>query len=385
MAGRRDLLVLSVGLCVSVTGDAAALVALLLRLRPEGSGWVAAVLAAELVPTVLLAAVAGRVVDRFETHRVLLLSLAGQAALAVPLALVSQPWATVTLFTGLNVLFTVVRPATATLVPVVTGAEGAPTGYARLATGSSLGYIIGPAAGGLLTARFGSVGALLVDAATFVLLVVAVSTLQVRRPPVQEDHAGRPARGGFGLLWHSPVLRVPLLVSALAVACAVVDNVAAPFRFIDQLGSDATGYGLYLTIWGVGAFLGVQVLPRVGVRRHAVALAAGNLLVGLGIAGIGLAPTVLLAYAASALGGVGNGLTSVTQSALISANTPADRHGRAFSAASAVSQAAAGTGTAAAAPLVVLLGAGGAMASAGLLSAVAAGAALVQAARRLSR
>ena len=38
LAGRRDLTALAVGLAVSTTGDAAALVALLLRLRPAGSG-----------------------------------------------------------------------------------------------------------------------------------------------------------------------------------------------------------------------------------------------------------------------------------------------------------------------------------------------------------
>ena len=63
---------------MSTAGDAAALVALLLRLRPEGSGWVAALLAGELIPVILLAPVAGRVVDRFDSHRVLLIALIGQ-------------------------------------------------------------------------------------------------------------------------------------------------------------------------------------------------------------------------------------------------------------------------------------------------------------------
>src|SRR5262245_29148235 len=84
---RRDLNLLAAGLALSTAGDAAALVALLLRLQPHGSAWVAGLLAAELIPYVVLAPLTGRVVDRFETRRVLLIALAGQAVLCVPLAL----------------------------------------------------------------------------------------------------------------------------------------------------------------------------------------------------------------------------------------------------------------------------------------------------------
>ena len=73
--GRGDLRLLTLGQMVSVAGDSAALVALLLRMRPHGSGWVAALLAAELVPFILCAPVSGRMVDQVETRRVLLVAL----------------------------------------------------------------------------------------------------------------------------------------------------------------------------------------------------------------------------------------------------------------------------------------------------------------------
>jgi MFS family permease len=382
LPGRRDLTVLAVGLAVSTAGDAAALVALLLRLRPEGSGWVAALLAGQLIPVILLASLAGIVVDRFESHRVLVIGLIGQAVLVLPLALVSSSLATVLLFAGLNAFATFVRPATSALVPVITGSADAGRGFAAIASGISLGWIVGPAVGGLLTGTFGSTAALLMDAVTFAVLAAAAAILRVRRPPLPTSTDHERARGGFALLWHTPALRIALIVSAIGTACAVIDNVAAPFRFIDQLGASSTGYGLYLTIWGAGAFIGVQVVPRLGQRRLAVALAGGNLLSGLGIAGIGLAPTLVLAFIASALGGIGNGLTVVAQNAFISANTPSAAHGRAFAAASATTQGAIGIGTAAGAPLVGLLSANRAMITAGGLSAIAATGAMAHALRR---
>jgi MFS family permease len=106
--------------------------------------------------------------------------------------------------------------------------------------------------------------------------------------------------------------------------------------------------------------------------HHARALVTGNLVMGLAIAGIGLAPNFPVALIASATGGVGNGLQNVTQNALIAAAVPQPVRGRAFAAAGAVIQTAIGAGTAAAAPLVATLGAGRAMTVAGSLSATVA-------------
>jgi MFS family permease len=171
-------------------------------------------------------------------------------------------------------------------------------------------------------------------------------------------------------------------VSALAIGCAVVDNVAAPFRFLDELRATSTGYGTYLALWGVGALLGAQLLPRLGAARAEASLAAGNVLTGLGIAGIGLATSLPLAFGASFLGGIGNGLVSVAQNALISGRVPPDRSGRAFAAAGALAQSAIGVGTAAAAPLVDALGAAGAMTTAGFVAVAPALIALLLALRR---
>ncbi|WCB91453.1 hypothetical protein DSM104299_00124 [Baekduia alba] len=379
----RDLWLLGAGMAVSATGDTAALVALLLRLRPEGTGWVAALLAAQLIPTVLLSPVVGHLVDRFETRRVLLTAVVGQALVAIPIAIVTAPAATVSLFVVLGAFNATVRPATNALVPAIVGEERAIAGYARLALGQSLGWVIGPALGGVLTGAFGSTTALLVDAGTFVVLAGACFLIQTRREPAPVDAAeahggrGRQARLGFQLLWNDRVLRVVLIISAISIACAVLDNVAAPFRFIDQLGTTATGYGVYLALWGAGVMAGSQLPPRVPTARERYVPAVGNLLCSLGIAGIGLAPSLAFAFVASALGGVGNGMANVSQNALIGKRVPDHQRGRAFAASGAVMQTATGVGTAAAGPIVATLDADVAMMVFGGLGAAVCVAGLV--------
>lgn len=346
--GRLDLGILTAGLAVSTAGDAAAFIALLLRLQPHGSGWVAVLLAAELVPFVVLAPVVGRVVDRVETRAVLIVALLGQAVVAVPLALLDGPVPTVLLFAALAGLAAFVRPATSSLVPAITGPDGRERGFARLGLGFGLGWIAGPAAGGLLTGWFGVRTAVLADAATFAVLAGACALLTVRRRP-DPAAAANDRSGGLRLLLADRVLAVAVLGAAVSVGAAVVDNVAAPFRFIGQLGATDGQYGLYLTLWGVGALAGSQVLPHVRTS-HRGAVAVACLAMGAGIAGIGVAPGLLVAYAAAVVGGVGNGMLNVAQSALVTARTPPERHGRLFATVGAVTWTAIGGGTAAAAP-----------------------------------
>jgi MFS family permease len=373
---RRDVTLLTAGLSVSTAGDAAALVAILLELRGAGVVWISAALGADLVPFILFAPLSGRLVDRVDNRRLLVAALALQGAVVLGLAFVRQPGLVVGLVFVVASFSTVVRPATNAMVPVLAGDELAPSAYAWVATGTAIGYTAGYAAGGLLTAAFGLRGALLADTATFVVLAVACSLLSASRSgrPVAES---APRLGGMAILWRSAVLRWSVLVTAVTVACAVVDNVAAPFRFIDQLHTTSAGYGFYLALWGAGSLIGAQLPRRVGVALMPAALAAGNAISGLGVFGIGVAPDLSFALAASTAGGVGNGIANVAVSALVSGRVDESERGRAFATVSAFIQTGVGAGTIAGAPLVAAFGAGHAMAAAGALTVLIGGAATV--------
>jgi len=77
-----------------------------------------------------------------------------------------------------------------------------------------------------------------------------------------------------------------------------------------------------------------------------------------------------VAWAASLVGGVGNGAANVALNTLVSDRVPAAAHGRAFAAVGALVQTAVGLGTAAGAPLVAALRPDGAMILAGGLCVV---------------
>lgn len=365
---RRDLLLLAAGMMVSVAGDAAATIALLLELHSHGTVWVSAMLAAELLPFPLFASLSGRLVDRVDNRRLLVGALLGQAVIAVPLAVVRSPWAVVSLVFALAVVSTAVRPAVNAMVPVLASESRAASGYAWIATGTGIGWIGGPALGGALTAIFGVTATLLLDAATFLAIALACGMLSASRGRSATPDTTAVRRGGMSIVWGDSVLRWSLFATAIAVACAVVDNVAAPFRFLDQFHASSAEYGGYLALWGLGALAGSQLPRRLGSARMPTALAIGNALTGIGILGIGVAPNVGLAFVASVIGGIGNGIANVSLSALVSSRVARDQRGRAFAATSAVVQTGTGVGTIAGAPLVSTLTASHAMAAAGAVA-----------------
>ncbi|HVY11820.1 MAG TPA: MFS transporter [Mycobacteriales bacterium] len=379
---RRDLGLLAAGTMVSVAGDSAAMIALLFELERHGVGWVSAALGAELLPFVLFASFSGRLVDRHDNRRLLVIALTGQALLAVPLAFARTPWLVIALFFALNTFATVDRPAANAMVPVLSGDLDPAKGYAWVATGSGIGWIVGPAVGGILTSAVGVTSAIGADAATFLVVAAACAALSASRGGSASDDPEADRHGGMRIIRRDTVVFLSLLTTAIAIACAVVDNVAAPFRFLDQLATSSTGYGGYLAVWGVGGILGSQIPRRLPSSRLSTALAIGNGISGLGILGIGLAPSLGVALGASAVGGVGNGIANVALSALVADRVAASQRGRAFAAVGAVVQAGVGVGTVAGAPLVAALGAGHAMTAAGGLAALLAGVTAVWTAAR---
>ena len=100
----RDLRVTASARAVSALGDEVALVALLLRVHDEGHGpmGVTGLLVAAALPTVALAGVAGRVVDRYDSRRLAVVSGLWQAAACVAVALAESLWLVFALVAALH-------------------------------------------------------------------------------------------------------------------------------------------------------------------------------------------------------------------------------------------------------------------------------------------
>ncbi|MFF0509584.1 MFS transporter [Streptomyces sp. NPDC004250] len=140
----------------------------------------------------------------------------------------------------------------------------------------------GPSGGGLLVQAAGPVGALLVDAASYLLSAALLRTLPERPPaPRTGDGAGRLIREGWTYVTRHPVM-LPCMLWATATNFVCAALVAlTPLYLVREAGLTPAQLGLVLAMDGVGGLAGaavaVRLTRRFGTARGVVgaALAGG--------------------------------------------------------------------------------------------------------------
>jgi predicted MFS family arabinose efflux permease len=180
----------------------------------------------------------------------------------------------------------------------------------------------GPALAGVAVAALGIETALLLDAASFVLvaatLAAATSLPQVRAHP--ERWRAR-LREGFSYVARRPLLRRLMTMQALAF---VFFSLVLPIEIVyakETLDVGDSGYGALLSAWGVGMVLGSLVF-LVGRRLSmGLLLFFSTLAISLSYLGMSIAGTLVVACAAAALGGAGNGVQWVAVMSTVQALT----------------------------------------------------------------
>lgn len=342
MSHRRDLGILAAAAFASATGDLAAVSALALHLqRQTHSGIVvAALFAANWLALAVGAPWGGALADRLDARRLLAVASLSQAAIAVTLTATAATPGVLVLTALLGVGAAIAVPAEFALVgTIATASSGAGTANARVETGRNLGLAVGPLAGAACVAVAGVDAALLLDAASFVLVTVAATALHVRRGAAPVGPKPR-ARDGIALIAADRTLRITV-ATLVASLVAMSASISADVFFASSLGHGTWGLGLLLTGWMVGMVAGgLAAAPRIPPRLLAAAAIAAAGLQGAGklfAASIGLLAPALVLYA---VGGAAHGVKNVAARTLIHERIHASAHGRAFAAYAAMRNAA---------------------------------------------
>lgn len=372
MLGHRDFGLILVAWGLSALGDFMAVTALTLRVEEQtNSGFaVAGLLFASALPLVLFNPVAGWLVDRFETRRVLALSALVQAAAVASLAQWDGLALTYALVFVLNCGLAVERPALFALIPRIVGEEQAPKAYAWFESVRYATLTLGLLLGGVLTGAFGASTALLVDAGTFLVTAVVATALRTRRAPRPDGAPGgteeRRMTAGLRLVGRNRLLRTMVIVLAGSILFGGIDNVANVFLAKDALGIGDAGYGALAAAWGVGMIAGAVVAGRRVRRRNAAVLVVGAVaLMGGAILATAPAPVVWTALATLMIGGVGNGLSNVAMRVVLQTRVEETLRGRVYAAYQGLLSVAEFAALAIAGALVQLLGARWTLALAG--------------------
>jgi MFS family permease len=253
------------GQLVSTFGDALhyiALVVLVFRLTGHGVA-VAGLVAAEIVPVLLLGPVAGVIIDRFSRKAVLITAELARALLALSLVWPQGVWQAYLVAAGLAAGGTFFNPTVRAVIPGLTTEEQRLAANSVAWSTAQLVQIVAAGLAGGLIAFFGTGPAFAVNAASFLVSAAGIATLPI---PAHAGHLGADTKAGFG--GHLADARAGL-------AFSLQDRFVSRLLVVQALASLAVGATGALLIVLAQRFLG---LPPAGFALLIGAIGAGVLL-----------------------------------------------------------------------------------------------------------
>jgi MFS family permease len=315
------------------TFNTVALVVLVFRLTGSGLGVTGAVVA-EIAPVLVLAPLAGAVIDRLPRVRVLIAADLWRMALAGLLPLVDQHLAAVyAVAFGLAAGGVFFNPAANSLLPGIVDEEELVAANAGLWSAAVISQIALAPLAGALVAAVGVAAAFLVNAASFAASALLLAGLRLPGRPAPTTAGWWLARIGEGarLLVRDRLLRLLALVQLLAALSAGATSALLVVLAGRHLGVGPGGFGLLLAAIGIGATLGPLLLARLVSNPRRPGMVFGPLLLR-GLVDLVLASTRSLAVAMGALAvyGVGTSTGMVTYNALLQAEVAPEVRGRVF-------------------------------------------------------
>lgn len=341
-AQRRDLSLVATGRGLSLLGDEVAVLGLVLwaSVRGEGALAVTSLVVAAALPQLVAAPLAGLLADRVPTRRLVATVSVLQALTVVALVAAVGSGSLPLVVLGvlaLNVGQAVANPAWQALVPTIAPGDDLPRALSVLQTVTAAAMLLGPAVGGLLVGGLGITAALVVDAVSFLALALVALALRVERRPVHDGHEKGAAWAGVRLVAASPILRAMFVLLATTLLAIGAVNVAEVFLLTQQLGASPQVYGAIGALFAVGLMGGaIAGRRRLGVRASARLLVGVLAWMSTALAVLGLAPSLVVAGAATFAVGLGNGLLNVLVQSIVVRRTPEPVLGRVFAALSAL-------------------------------------------------
>jgi len=164
--------------------------------------------------------------------------------------------------------------------------------------------VVGPAAAGLLVARYGTAAAFLFNGLSFLAVIAALTAIRTDGAPRPRSGVGMGAEIAEGVRYALGTPRIALVFGLLlSVSLFVVNtSVLVPLIARNVLHEGAHGFGLLMASLGVGAMVGALAVATFAVGRPplwlvvASALAAATLLGALSfVHHFALAASVLMA------------------------------------------------------------------------------------------
>ncbi len=243
-------------------------------------------MALQFGPPLVLVSLTGWVADRFDRRKILLTTQTALLGLAIAVgSLLLAGVMTLPMMLAFALGFGIVNafdaPARQAFVSDMVSATETSNAVALNSASFNLARMIGPAVGGLLIVAIGSGWVFIVNAATFLAMIVALMLMRTHLlAPRPKNRSRGGLAEGFRYVWARSDLKVVFVTVFLIGAFGMNFPIFASTMAL-EFGAGADGYGVLSSVLAIGSLIGALLAARRDrARVRVVILAAG----GFGIA-----------------------------------------------------------------------------------------------------
>jgi MFS family permease len=291
------------------------------------------------VPFLLFGLAAGVIIDRFDTRRLLVATQAAAMLVSVVLAIVTLAgWATLGVVYALAAIggFVLVfdAPGRQTLTFQMVGESELQNAVALNSGLFNASRVIGPALAGVLIAVVGTGLCFVVNAFSFLAVLVALYLMRESELYPVEKRPGTKVVAGIreGLVWavHTPLARIVLIVVTVVSLVGFNFHVLVPLLASQTLNVGAGMFGVLSAAFGLGALVGA--LATASLREASPRVFVGGA-VGFSLSMLALAfvSSIDVALVLLLLLGMSFSLFTSSANALVQLSSPAHLRGRVMS------------------------------------------------------
>ena len=243
-------------------------------------------MALQFAPPLLLVGPAGWVADRFSRRHILAVTQATFMALAVAMGvLLLTGVMTLPIMyafaVGLGVVAAFDNPARQVFVSDLVSAEDTSNAVALNSALFNMARLVGPAVAGIVVVAVGGGWVFLVNAVTFLAMLIALALIRVREltPRPRMASTGR-ITDGFRYVAKRPDLIVLFVIAFIMGAFGMNFPIYASTMAV-EFGHDADGFGLLTSMLAIGSLVGALLAARRARAKLRVAIIAA---LGFGVA-----------------------------------------------------------------------------------------------------
>jgi MFS family permease len=278
-----------IGSVISTSGSWVQIVAqawLVLKLTDSGTA-LGLVTAAQFGPVLLFATWGGVIADRFPKRKALYVvqTSLGATALALGLLVATgsvEMWMVYVISWCTGCLTAVDLPIRHTFIVELVGPDHLTNAVTMQSVVINLARIVGPTLAATMINTLGLAACFLFNAATFVMMIVSLVTMDERqlRPPTPTARAPGQLREGFAYVRRTREVFVLLVMMGVVGTLGFEMQVILPLIARFTFGGDAGLYSLMTVSMGAGALLAATVVATLGRQRPSM---LGAIAIGYGV------------------------------------------------------------------------------------------------------